>query len=253
MLAATGSSTSRMSFRSSDGGSATSSSRRALSPRSSRAAAYTCVTAKLSRSVPPRSAAITRAPASSGASSRVAHSSALKPSLNDMRLPPRALAPALDLHPVAARRRSHRLPAVDDLALRVLVGLPRDGRLLVDSRLGVVADAGGEDLLKRGPLIVGEGNRAVVVRAVERLELALVRVGGQRIAGHGPRRAVDRDDGLAAQVVGDLGPVAVVAAVGRVGRLVARDLLRHRALGLVLLDGRKPLVHGVEAVHLAVG
>src|SRR3712207_7216277 len=50
---------------------------------------------------------------------------------------------------LAARRRAHLGAAVDHLALGVLVGHPRDGPLLVDARLGEVADAVGEHLLDR--------------------------------------------------------------------------------------------------------
>src|SRR3954469_5170868 len=81
VLAAAGSPAPRARSASIGGEDATSSSRSALSPCSSRAAAYTCRIERLSRMVPPRSAATTRAPASSGASATIDASSVLKPAL----------------------------------------------------------------------------------------------------------------------------------------------------------------------------
>src|SRR3954452_2387849 len=126
-------------------------------------------------------------------------------------------------------RWRERATAIDHAAVRVLVGLPRDRRLLVDARLRVVADTLREDLLKLRPLVVGERNRPVVVAAVQRLQLTLARVGANRVARDRARGPVDRHDRRAAEVVGNLVAVAVVAAVGRVGRLVADDLLGCRA------------------------
>ena len=47
---------------------------------------------------------------------------------------------------------AHGFAAVDDVALRVLVGQPRDRAVLVHARLAVVADAVRERLLQRRPL-----------------------------------------------------------------------------------------------------
>src|SRR3954453_12963764 len=74
------------------------------------------------------------------------------------------------------RRRSERAATVDQLAVRALVRHPRHPGLLVDARSREVAHARGEDLLQRAELRVGHTERAVVVAARERLQLALVRV-----------------------------------------------------------------------------
>src|SRR5829696_8222956 len=63
------------------GGLATIASRNSLSPWCRRASAYARPTAMLSRIVPPRSATVTPIAASSGVSTNVAHSSALKSAL----------------------------------------------------------------------------------------------------------------------------------------------------------------------------
>src|SRR5436305_8531435 len=141
---------------------------------------------------------------------------------------------ALRFEAARARAGSHTPAAVDHAAVRVLVGLPRDRSLLVDARLREVAHAVREELLQLSPLVVRERQRAVVVVAVERPQLALVRVGRDLVAGHRSRRPVDRYHRLAAQPVRHLVPVAVVAAVAEVARLIARDLLGTRLVGLVL-------------------
>src|SRR4051812_2128307 len=172
-----------------------------------------CAGCNSTRSAPPR------ASRSRAASSTCARPPAPPPSTRT----PRATS-AFDLPGPAHRRRPQLLAAVDDLARGVLVGLPRDRVLLVDAALGVVADAVGVELLQRGELRVAQPERAVVVLAVQRPELALDGVGGQLVAGDGARRAVDRHDRLAAQRVGQLCPPTVVATIAEVLRLVARDL-----------------------------
>src|SRR4051794_40582169 len=96
--------------------------------------------------------------------------------------------------------RPERGAAVDHVALGVLVGLPGNRPLLVYARLAEVADARREEGLKLGPLRIGEldGYRdrpdiLLVVRPLERLQLALVRVGRDRVTGDHPRRAIYRN------------------------------------------------------------
>src|SRR4051794_21336851 len=58
-------------------------------------------------------------------------------------------------HPTGARagrHRAERLAAVDHRAVGVLVGLPRDRRLLADAGLGPVADAAREGVAQLLPL-----------------------------------------------------------------------------------------------------
>src|SRR3954447_3215374 len=111
------------------------------------------------------------------------------------------LTSAAGAKPPRMWRWRQRATAVDHVAVRVLVGLPRDSRLLVDARLRVVTDTLREDLLKLRPLVVGERNRPVVVLAVQRLQPTLVRVGANRVTRDCARGSVDRHDRRAAEVV----------------------------------------------------
>ena len=131
----------------------------------------------------------------------------------------------------ARGRRAERAPAVDDVAAGVLIGQPRRRPVLVDARLAVVADAVGERLLQRRPLLVGERDR--VVLAAHRLELALQDVVGLGLVGGEARRAV-RLDRLVADLERDVLAVAVGAAVGQIGGLVLADLLRQRQVAVVV-------------------
>src|SRR3954447_15008933 len=93
------------------------------------------------------------------------------------------LTSAAGAKPPRMWRWRQRATAIDHAAVRVLVGLPRDRRLLVDARLRVVAHTLREDLLQLAPLVVGERDRPVVVAPVEWLQLALIRVDADRVTG----------------------------------------------------------------------
>src|SRR3954471_10655665 len=110
----------------------------------------------------------------------------------------------------ARRRRAQRPPAVDDVAIRVLVGLPRGGAVLGDAGPAVVADTFGECRLQALPLLVGEADGVVVL--AQRLELTGERVVGLRHVGADARRAV-LGDSLVADLGGKVDAVAVGAAV----------------------------------------
>src|SRR4051812_18461473 len=83
-------------------------------------------------------------------------------------------------------------------AVSVLIGLPRDGRLLADAGLRVVAHAGSEQLPELVPLGVAELDRAVVA-AAERLQPALQDVRRDRHP-RGTARAVAERRELAARL-----------------------------------------------------
>src|SRR5215210_2727897 len=103
----------------------------------------------------------------------------------------------------------------------------------------------------------GDGNRdrpdpLHEVRPLERLELALVCVGCDRIAGDHPRRAVDGDHSVWTEAVGELLARTVVTAVGKIAWLVPDQLLGERTGAGVLLGRGEPPVHRDQAVVLAL-
>src|SRR5205807_10390972 len=141
------------------------------------------------------------------------------------------------------RGRPERPSAVDDVPVRVLIGLPRRRRALAHTGLGVVADAGREGLLQLLPLCVGERDR--IAGALERLELALQHVVGLGLIGPEARRAVLLDC-LVAALEGDVVAVAVGAAVGHAVGFVLDDLLRERNVAVVGIYLGQPPVLGED-------
>src|SRR6185295_5098999 len=139
--------------------------------------------------------------------------------------------------PAAAGARGRRAEAaatVDHVPGVVLVRLPRDCARLADAQLAPVTDPGRERLLQSLPLIRAERDR-VVVRLPERLELALVAVGGDALTGDRVRRP---EPGLSFLQLADLADaghrdrlnaVDVRAAVVDVARPIAHDLRGQRA------------------------
>src|SRR6266540_5699180 len=106
---------------------------------------------------------------------------------------PRREAPARPARSGSAGRPPQRLSSIDDVSVGGLVGEPWDRVALVDATGVPVADPSGERLLELGPLLVGERDR-VVVAALQRLQRALVDVGGDAFAGDRRRRPEARLD-----------------------------------------------------------
>src|SRR5438067_9770937 len=108
-------------------------------------------------------------------------------------LPPRREGRARPAVTRPARRQAELAPAVDDVppASVLLVAQPRDRPLLGDAAVAPVADALREHLLQRRPLRWGERVR-VVVLLPQLLELALLDVGPDVLAGHHRGRRVAR-------------------------------------------------------------
>ena len=116
--------------------------------------------------------------------------------------------------------------------------------MTVHGRPVEVAHARRKGRLQPRPLLVGEGH-GEIIEPVQRRQLALHHVVGQRTAGGDARGAEVREQGPALRLVGDL-LGADVAGVHGARRLVTHHLDLARIVAGVRLDVGQPLVHEAE-------